>query len=257
MSAMNNKTDLQKEITILRDQLGVKDQLLENKDQRIQQLESMIKELRHRHFASSSEKQSPDQQHLFDEAEQAVEAAHDSDEETVTVISKPRKNKKRVSIPAEIPREDKIYDLSENEKICPHDGAALKAIGEETHEQLDIIPAKIKVIRHIRKKYACPCCEQYVVTAQKPKLPIEKSIATPGLLAYISVSKYCDALPLYRQIEIFKRIGIELDRTSLANWMIKCGALVQALINRIQETLLEQRVLHMDDKFIWNEFRQR
>ena len=67
------------------------------------------------------------------------------------------------------------------------------------------------------------------------------------MLAYISVSKYCDALPLYRQIEIFKRIGVELDRTSLANWMIKCGELAQALINRIQESLIEQSVLHMDE----------
>ena len=240
MSAMKDLADLQSENTELHDRLNTQ-------GQRIEQLEAMVKELRHQRFAASSEKQSPDQQHLFDEAEQDVDIVDDSNEDNIEVTPHTRKKKKRVSIPADIPREDRIYDLREEEKVCPHDGTALKAIGEETHEQLDIIPAQIKAIRHIRKKYACPCCEQYVVTATKPKQPIEKSIATPGLLAYISVSKYCDALPLYRQIEIFKRIGVELDRTSLANWMIKCGELVQALINRIQESLIEQSVLHMDE----------
>jgi transposase len=112
---------------------------------------------------------------------------------------------------------------------------------------LDIEPAKIKVLRHRRKKYACPCCEKHMVTAAKPAQPIEKSLAAPGLLAYVAVSKYCDALPLYRQIAIFKRIGIELDRTTLANWMMKMGALVQPLINRLSELINEQTVLHMDE----------
>ena len=137
--------------------------------------------------------------------------------------------------------------MSDEQKICPQDGSALQCIGEETHEQLDIVPAKVTCLRHIRLKYACPCCEQHVVTATKPKQPIEKSIASPGLLAHIAVSKYADALPLYRQSAMFKRIGVELDRTSLANWMIKCGALVQPLINRLHDHLIEQPVLQMDE----------
>ncbi len=123
----------------------------------------------------------------------------------------------------------------------------LKEIGEETHEQLEFIPAQIKALRHIRKKYACPYCKQHMKTASKPKQAIDKSIAGPGLLAHIAVQKYCDGSPLYRQIEIFKRIGIELDRSSLANWMMRCGELIQSLINRIHEILLEQCVLHMDE----------
>jgi len=101
----------------------------------------------------------------------------------------------------------------------------LECIGSDDHEQLDIIPAQVKVIRHKRLKYSCPCCNQHIITANKPKQPIEKSIASPGLLAYVATQKYVDALPLYRQSEIFKRSGIELDRTNLANWMIKCGQL--------------------------------
>jgi transposase len=235
---MNGRVDIEHENVLLREQLHAK-------DQRIAQLESLLKQLRQQHFGTSSEKLSADQIQLFDEAE-SIEA-EDMDESTTTIPPHTRRKAKRVSIPVDLPREEIVYDLPEADRVCPHDGSPLKAIGEETHEQLDIIPAQIKVLKHIRKKYACPCCEQYLITANKPKQPIEKSIASPGLLAYIATGKYCDALPLYRQIEIFKRIGIELDRTTLANWMIRCGELIQPLINRIHEQLLEQHLLHMDE----------
>ena len=103
------------------------------------------------------------------------------------------------------------------------------------------------MILHRRQKYICPCCEQHHVTADKPKQPIQKSIASAGLLAYVATQKYCDALPLYRQSEIFKRAGLELDRTNLANWMIRSGKLVQPLINLLHERLLEQPVVHLDE----------
>jgi len=100
----------------------------------------------------------------------------------------------------------------------------------------------------VRRKYMCPCCNDYFVTANKPAQPIEKSIASPGLLAQIATHKYCDGLPLYRQSNlIFKRLGVELDSTSLANWMIKCGQLVQPLINLGLEALRAQDVLFMDE----------
>jgi len=230
--------DIVQENASLRNQLA-------SKNQRITQLESLLKQLRQQRFGSTSEKLSADQVPLFDEAES--ETDDDASAETVTVPGHTRRKQKRTSIPADLPREEIIYELSEVDQICPHDGTPLNPIGEETHEQLDIIPAQIKVLRHIRKKYACPCCQQHLITASKPKQPIEKSIASPGLLAYIITSKYCDALPLYRQVEIFKRLGIVLDRSSLANWMIRCGELTQSLINRIHEQLLEQRILHMDE----------
>jgi transposase len=132
-------------------------------------------------------------------------------------------------------------------KVCPHDGSALKAIGEKVSEQLDIIPMQIQVIRHIRKQYACPCCEGFLKIAAKPKQPIEKSQASAGLPSYIAVSKYADSLPLYRQSTILSPFGIEMNRTTLANWMIKCGELVQPLINRFEEQLLDQPYLHMDE----------
>ena len=139
------------------------------------------------------------------------------------------------------------YKRLEKEKFCPHDNTALNCIGKEVSEQLDIIPAKITVLRHLRKKYACRYCKQYLITAPKPSQPIEKAISALGLLAHVAVSKYCDGLPLYRQIAMFTRIGVELDRGTLVSWMIKLGSLVQPLINRLHEIACEQSVLHMDE----------
>jgi transposase len=105
----------------------------------------------------------------------------------------------------------------------------------------------MSVLQHVRRKYTCPCCNNYRVTANKPAQPIKKSIASPGLLAQVVTHKYCDALPLYRQAQIFKRFRVELDRTSLANWMIKCGVLIQPLINLMYERARESSLLHMDE----------
>ena len=188
---------------------------------------------------------------LFDEAEHEDRQDDQPEADTAgTAVKAHSRKPRRVSIPESMPREEIIHDLPDDQEVCPHDGTTLKRIGEETHEQLDIIPAQVKCLRHIHLKYACPCCEQHLVTANKPKQPIEKSLASPGLLAFVATQKYADALPLYRQSEIFKRTGIELDKASLANWMVKCGQLIQPLINRLQEQLFDHSVIHMDETSI-------
>jgi transposase len=150
-----------------------------------------------------------------------------------------------------LPRVEVVHDLSDEEKICPRDGHELKFISDKISEQLDIVPMKIQVIRNIRKQYACPCCQgkgdSLIKTAAKPKQAIEKSQASAGLLGYIATAKYADSLPLYRQSVILNRFGIDIDRTNMANWMIKCGQLVQPLINRLEEQLLTQPYIHMDE----------
>lgn len=228
---------------------------IQQKNSRIKILEDYIKALKQKQFGASSEKQEIIQAEMvFTEVESCSEtdepAQADAFENEITVVAEHTRKKKRVSIPKELPRVDVIHDLPDTEKFCPHDGAALKQIGSETHDQLDIIPATIQVLHHIRLKYACPCCEEHLITAQKPAQPIEKSIASPGLLAFIATQKYVDALPLYRQVESFKRIGIELDRSTLADWMQKCGLLLQPLINLIHDKILEQKYLHMDETIV-------
>lgn len=238
---MNDVAALEKEVQCLRAQIAdmqVKNSLLQER----------VKQLLNQRYAASSEKASTDQLGLFNEAEEVVaEEEANNHAETTTVKSHQRQTRPRINIPPELPREEIVYDLPEPDKVCPKDGTVLKLIGSDDHEQLDIIPAQIKVLRHRRLKYACPCCEQHVVTASKPKQAIEKSIASPGLLAFVTTQKYADALPLYRQSEMFKRIGIELNRTNLANWMVKCGDLVQPLINRLTEHIQSQSLIHMDE----------
>jgi len=249
---MQTRAELEKENAQIRAQLLAKDSLLESKDAFIDQLKEALILERNRRFAKATESLRSLQSELFDEPElesKEVEALVEDD--AIDVPAHKRKRRGRQKLPDDLPRIDVIHDLSDADKVCPHDGHALKEVGEKTSEQLDIIPMQIQVIRHVRKQYACPCCQQqgktYLKTASKPKQAIEKSQASSGLLAYIAVSKYADSLPLYRQSTILGRFGIEMNRSTLANWMIKCGELVQPLINRFEEQLLSQPFIHMDE----------
>lgn len=249
---LQENIDLQKIVADKDDIISSHEKSLLAKEKRIRILEEYILSLQQKQFGSPSEKQEVIQAELvFTEAEDNAEAEApeqvDAFSDEPIVVAEHKRKKKRVSIPKELPRVDVIHDLPDSQKTCPNDGTPLKHIGVESHEQLDIIPASVRVLHHKRLKYACPCCEKYIVTASKPAQPIEKSIASPGLLAHIAIQKYADALPLYRQGEIFKRIGVELDTTTLANWMVRCGALLQPLINLLHEKILEQPVLHADE----------
>jgi len=199
-----------------------------------------------RRYAASSEKLSPDQIRLFDEAEAETQTGSPAEDEAVTVPGHTRRKRGRRPLPDTLPRVEVIHVLLDSERICPHDSNSLSEIGAVTSEQLDIIPAKIQVIRHIRKQYACSC-GQCIKTAPLPPQPIPKSQASPGLLAHIAVSKYQDALPLYRQETILQRIGVDLPRATLANWMIQAGALIQPVINLLRDRLLAYDILQMDE----------
>src|SRR5690554_4119641 len=173
---MVNAASLQEENARLKAQLEEKERLLQSRERRIVTLEELIKQFNRKQYSASSEKLSKDQLDLglFNEAESTqADDGESASEETVEVPAHTRRKKPRVSIPAHIPREEVLYELPEPERVCPHDGTELKAIGTEDHEQLDIIPAQAKVILHRRQKYICPFCEQYHVTATKPKQPIE------------------------------------------------------------------------------------
>jgi len=220
---------------------------------RNEQLESKVTHLQEqlnlalaRRYAASSERISPDQIRLFDEAETDSEPVAPLEEETIAVPAHTRKKRGRKPLPANLSRVEVVHEIPEAERHCPHDGRLLNEIGEVTSEQLDVIPAKIQVIRHIRKKYACSC-GQCIKTAALPVQPIPKSLASPGLLAHITVSKYQDALPLYRQEAILQRIGVDIPRATLANWMIQAGALIQPVINLLRDRLLAYDILQMDE----------
>lgn len=242
---------------LVRQQAEINDDLIRKNRQQSNQIFSLQEQLNlalARRYAASSEKVSADQIRLFDEAEadvdelesSDVDSLADGDDDTIEVPAHTRKKRGRKPLPDTLPRVDVVHELPESEQVCPHDGQALKVITEVISEQLDIVPAKIQVIRHIRKRYACDC-GQCIRTAPLPNQPIPKSLASPGLLAHVTVSKYQDALPLYRQEQILQRIGVDIPRATLANWMIRAGELIQPLINLLRDRLLGYDVIQMDE----------
>lgn len=221
---------------------------LVKKQARIQFLEEQVLLFKHRQFGKSSEK-STQQTELFDEVECERDVSASETAEPVKVDhdgSKKKAKSGRKPLPNTLPRIRIEHDVPEHEKACEC-GCQKTVIGEDTSEQLDIIPAVIQVLVHARKKYACSSCELGVTIADLPKQPIPKSNASPGLLAHIAVAKYQDGLPLYRMETIFKRLGISLPRNTQANWMIKCAELLQPLYNLLNDQLLDSGYIHMDE----------
>jgi transposase len=203
-------------------------------------------------FGRSSEKAAreeanPDQAWLFNEIEVLAKSAQDGSEK-ITVPSYERTRRGRKQLSAALPRVEILHDLSEAEKLCPTDGAVLERIGEETSEQLEFVPAQVRVLRHIRPKYACPCCRSGVKIAPVPLTLFPKSIATPSLLAQIATAKFVDGTPLYRQEPQFGRLGIALGRATMAGWMIRIGGkYLVPLINLLNEILLTEPLVHCDE----------
>jgi transposase len=217
-------------------------------------LKEELKLLQHKRFGASSEKADPAQLHLFNEAEVIAASAPDTAESAgaITIPEHTREKRGRKPLPSLLPRVRIEHDIADAEKLCPC-GCALSRIGEETSEQLDIVPAQIQVLQHVRFKYACRTCEgsahdgPAVTIAPVPAQPIPKSNASPGLLAHIVTAKFVDGLPLYRQETMFARIGVDLGRGTTANWMIRTGDLVLPLINLMHEAQLSYDVLQMDE----------
>ncbi len=250
--AKQNQQALPDDVEALKKIIASQNLLLAKKSVRINTLEEMVRLHQQKTFGASSEK-SPDQQEMFNEAELTVTAEEvlaeqdaSTNTEQQTRVSTSTKKAGRKPLPADLPRVRIEHDIDDSDKLCPC-GCERKIIGEECSEQLDIIPAKVRVLVNVRKKYVCPQCEDGVQIAELPKQPIPKSNASAGLLAHITVSKYQDALPLYRQQSILSRYGVDIPRNTLASWMVKAGELVQPLINLMQDQLLSYPVMHCDE----------
>ena len=226
-----------------------KEMRLEEKSDRIDALEEIIRLLRSQRFAPKSEKAPVDQLGLFNEAEAGLyEAEEDEGEEEIDVPAHKRRKGGRRPIPDFLPRVEVLHDLTEAEKICPHDAShTLQRIGEEVSEQVDILPAVLQVLRHVRPKYACGTCKEGVRIAPLPPQPIPKSQAAPSLLAYVVTSKYVDGLPLYRQEKMLSRIGMDLSRSTLASWVVKLGDLVEPLLEQMREEIRRYDIVQCDE----------
>ncbi|MBZ0104665.1 MAG: IS66 family transposase [Sulfuricella denitrificans] len=189
---------------------------------------------------------------LFDEIEVRAESPDSVVDKTTVEAHTRRKGGGRKPLPDSLPRVEIVHDLSETAKVCAC-GTALKRIGEEVSERLELIPAKAQVLREIRPKYACPGCEgtddpkPAVRVADLPPRLLPKSIATPGLLAHIVTSKFVDGLPLYRQSKMLTRHGIELSDGKMSRWLVKVAVACSRLRELFVRQLLSSAVIGVDE----------
>jgi len=245
------------EVELLR---AERQQLLEQQQQStrtIEQLQHQLQHLLRRLYGRSSEKIDPQQMLLFEKLldqlapRTVVERVAPPEPAAPSPV---QKGHGRRRLPADLPRDKVIHDLSEAEKRCPCCGEMRHVIGQEVSEQIDYEPPKVRVVEHVQLKYACRRCEQQaaeggpqITTAEKPLSPIEKGLAAPGLLAYVIVSKYGDHLPLYRLERILDRYGIEIARSTMCDWMAKCAEALQPLHDRLVHYVRQSDVIHTDD----------
>jgi len=208
---------------------------------KIAQLEARIAKLKRLQFGQSSEKLAHEIEQLEleldelheDEAAQAAERPA----AVQALIGKPA----RRPLPPHLPREDEVHEPS---CTCPNCGGAMRRLGEDVTEVLEYVPASFKVIRHVRPKLSCRVCET-IAQAPMPSLPIERG--RPGLLAHVLVAKYADHLPLYRQSGIYAREGVDLERSTLADWVGRSAALLDPLVAALRKDILASDLLHGDD----------
>jgi transposase len=237
------------EISSQRTQILSQHEQLLSRDNEIEHLKLLIAKLRRMQFGRKSEKldRQIEQLELRLDELQATHAENPAARHTpagvalaASVAGKPA----RKPLPEHLPREVRTYPPKQ--KACPDCGGKLNFLGEDVSEILEYVPARFKVIRQVRPKLACACCER-IVQAAAPSRPIERGVAGPGLLAHVLVSKYCDHLPLYRQSEIYAREGVELERSTLADWVGGTSALLAPLVEALRRHVMSANKLHADD----------
>src|SRR5467141_4468962 len=244
-----NPEALKSLIVAQHEQLVSKDQQLASRDEEIERLKLLIAKLRRMQFGRKSEKLDRQIEQLelrLDELEanRAEKIASTSATPTAAPVVNQTAKRARQPLPAHLPRETR--KVLPKQEACPDCGGKLKQLGEDVSETLEYVPEHFKVIRQVRPKLACACCDK-IVQAEAASRPIARGIAGPGLLAHVLVSKYCDHLPLYRQSQIYARDGIELDRSTLAQWVGAATALMQPLVDALGAYVLAAEKLHADD----------
>lgn len=239
---------------------------IKSKDAEIEFLKQQIafmkeKELlaKHKRFGSSSEKSEYTQMDFFDEAEKEFdETAIEPELEEIEVAPHKRKKKKGA-------KKDNLegltsttieYHLSEEEAKCPKCNNQRHIIGKSERLELRIKPVEVEVVKHVIYAYGCRDCEKHgtevpIQKSKAPKAVIEKSIASPSLIAHIMADKFLNGLPLYRQEQDFKRYGIEISRQNMANWVIKASNdWLSVIYDKLKVELLKREILHMDETVV-------
>ena len=212
-------------------------------------LRLIIKELQRHRFGRRAESLPEDQLQLaLEEAEQVEAAGHAETEAKEPAERQKRANKRRANrgaLPAHLPRIDMVIDVES--MVCPCCSGTLHAIGEDVAERLDIVPAQFRVLAVHRPKYGCRACQDVVVQAPAPARLIEGGLPTEATVTQVLVSKYADHLPLYRQAQIYARQGVNLDRSTLADWVGRAAFLLRPVQERMFEKLKASGKLFADE----------
>lgn len=200
-------------------------------------------------FGQKSERvtEIPPEQLLFNEIEKEAATLPEKDEsesETITYTRKKGRGQKK-PWPSHLPREEKIIDLPEAEKICPNDGTRLKEIGEEITEKVKTIPARTSIVVEIKKKYACSHCESHMAQPRANAL-LPGTVATAELIAFLIYSKFFQGLPLYRLEEQYKLQGIDIKRGTMARWLVSIKEQLIPLYNLLQDRAFESGYMSID-----------
>jgi transposase len=221
---------------------------LAERDAEIERLNLILAKLRRMQFGRRSEQldETIGQLELSLEELEAVRAERNELAAAKTPVGeeKPIKRPVRKPLPDHLPRE--TIEHAPADRCCPDCGGALKKLGEDVSETLEYIPEHFKVIRHVRPKLACCSCDT-IVQAPAASRPIANGLAGPGLLAHVLTAKFCDHLPLYRQSGIYARSGVELERSTLADWVGQCSALLRPLVDALNRYVLSAAKVHADD----------
>lgn len=213
----------------------------------VERLRAIIEALQRHRFGRRSEQLDPDQLQLgLEDAETALAQAEVASEARTgrSGEARPRKTN-RGSLPAHLERIEQVVDVEE--KTCPCCGGALHRIGEDVAERLDVVPTTFRVLVTRRPRYGCRSCESAVVQAPAPARIVEGGIPTEALIAQVLVAKYADHLPLYRQAQIYARQGVQLDRSTLADWVGRAAWYLRPLRDHVLEGLRRSERLFADE----------
>ena len=217
----------------------------------IEKLRFQIAKLRRMQFGRSSERIT----RQIEQLELQLEELETSEAEDIarTEASEPeapvpaRAKPKRKPLPDHLPRQEVLHQPAGDAAcICPACGGGMGKLGEDVTEVLDYVPGHFQVIRHVRPKYACHACDA-ITQAPAPAMPTPRGRATPAMLAHLLVSKYCDHLPLYRQCEMYARQGLELDRSTLCDWVGQAAWLLDPIVAAIRAHVFAAEKIHGDD----------
>src|SRR5699024_2567881 len=217
--------------------------------------EEQFRLLQKQKYGASSEKTNEDQMSLplFNEAEDTADPKVEEPALDTITYTRKKNRKTREELMENLPVETIQYELSPEEQVCSCCGNETHKMSEEDRKELQVIPAQVKVVKHVRHVYACRHCENegietLIVTAKMPLPVFPKCYASPSIIAYIMNQKYTEGLPLYRQESQLKYLGIHLSRQTLANWMVEgANRWLVKIYDRMRECLLQEDILHADE----------